>query len=160
MTKLLPRITLGFVYKLHFQIFEPFFKPHLFLSSILETGLLLHVFLPFRHPHVALEKSGKIIYATRCTCKVKHGGRCCHVAATLFLLDEVALGKNYFNIGYEGLVPMWSYKLVNTLKANETTLVLKKFILFSVMSYFFENIRKNFLCIFLDHTGKNNHFHS
>ena len=44
----------------------------------------------FRYPEVAV--SGGEFTATKCTCVVRNGGRCCHVAALMYLIQEVSFG--------------------------------------------------------------------
>ena len=45
----------------------------------------------FSYPCVALDVSGNV-FVTRCTCEQKNGGRCCHIAAVLYLLEEISIG--------------------------------------------------------------------
>ena len=45
-----------------------------------------------RYPRVALDSSGNIIEAS-CTCIQRADKRCCHVAALLFCIEDISLGK-------------------------------------------------------------------
>ena len=54
--------------------------------------MYLKVIFYSRKPEVAIGENGEI-FITRCTCPVKNGGRCCHIAALFFLLDDISLGR-------------------------------------------------------------------
>ena len=45
-----------------------------------------------RYPCVALSKDGNIVI-TRCTCVASSDGRCCHVAALLYLVEDLSMNN-------------------------------------------------------------------
>ena len=50
----------------------------------------------FRSPGVALNGDGRI-HVTKCTCPVKNLGKCHHVAALMYLIEEMKYVKNEGN---------------------------------------------------------------
>ncbi len=47
----------------------------------------------YRFPCVALKIQTGGIVVSRCTCEIRLDGRCAHVAALLYLIEEVSLGR-------------------------------------------------------------------
>jgi hypothetical protein len=55
------------------------------------TKLVIQYLFSYRHPCVALQKIDGNIKITRCTCQARIDGKCAHVAALLYLIEDVSL---------------------------------------------------------------------